>query len=240
MNEPLCRALVGAGLGEEDVAARLGVDTKTVRRWLEGRVPYRRHRWALAMLLQASDADLWPQLRGGSGRPREVRAVYPHRDDVPAAEWLRPLGSARREIGILDRDGMFLAAMPGGLEALGERAGAGVRVRVCLCDPGTQADPDGTSRAVGDGAGEALSLLWPLRGNGDVQIRVHRDDPYVGLCVADEQMFVVQYAYGIAPGRSPVMHLESCGRADLFAIYLESFERVWQAARPYAGGVRPV
>jgi hypothetical protein len=39
------------------------VDPKTVRRWLEGRVPYLRHRWALAGLLDADEADLWPELR---------------------------------------------------------------------------------------------------------------------------------------------------------------------------------
>ena len=35
MNESLRRALIRAQLREEDVAARLNVDPKTVRRWLE-------------------------------------------------------------------------------------------------------------------------------------------------------------------------------------------------------------
>ena len=38
MNEPLRRALLRARLREDDVASRLGVDPKTVRRWLNGRV----------------------------------------------------------------------------------------------------------------------------------------------------------------------------------------------------------
>ncbi len=35
MNESLCRALFRMGLSADDVAARLDVDPKTVRRWME-------------------------------------------------------------------------------------------------------------------------------------------------------------------------------------------------------------
>jgi transcriptional regulator with XRE-family HTH domain len=41
VNELLRRFLLQTGLREDDVAARLGVDPKTVRRWLNGRVPTR-------------------------------------------------------------------------------------------------------------------------------------------------------------------------------------------------------
>jgi transcriptional regulator with XRE-family HTH domain len=53
LNELLRRALFRARLSEEDVAAHLGVDPKTVRRWLEGRLPYLRHRQALSRLIEA-------------------------------------------------------------------------------------------------------------------------------------------------------------------------------------------
>jgi transcriptional regulator with XRE-family HTH domain len=51
LNEPLRRALLRARLREDDVAARLGVDPKTVRRWLNGRVPYPHNRAAIAELV---------------------------------------------------------------------------------------------------------------------------------------------------------------------------------------------
>ena len=63
MNELLRRFLLQAGLREDDVAARLGVDPKTVRRWLNGRVPYPHNRAAIADLLDAEEADLWPGAR---------------------------------------------------------------------------------------------------------------------------------------------------------------------------------
>ena len=81
MNESLRRALLRARLSEEDVAARLQVDPKTVRRWLEGRVPYPRHRWPLAAMLGLDEADLWPQLGASRSRPQEIQAIYPHRED---------------------------------------------------------------------------------------------------------------------------------------------------------------
>ena len=50
VRHPLARALASVGLDAVDVAARLGVDPKTVQRWFAGRVPYPRHRTALADL----------------------------------------------------------------------------------------------------------------------------------------------------------------------------------------------
>jgi hypothetical protein len=52
-------------------------------------------------------------------------------------------------------------------------------------------------------------------------------------------LLAVQYAYGIPPGRCPVLHLERCAGADLFGTYVDSFERVWQASRPGAEGAGP-
>ena len=52
MNDALRHALAEARLREIDVATALGVDPKTVQRWLAGRVPHPRHRWAVADLLR--------------------------------------------------------------------------------------------------------------------------------------------------------------------------------------------
>ena len=65
MNEALLHALLRARLREDDIAAHLGVDPKTVRRWLKGRVPYPQNRAAIADLVGVDEADLWP----GAGGP---------------------------------------------------------------------------------------------------------------------------------------------------------------------------
>jgi transcriptional regulator with XRE-family HTH domain len=86
LNESLRRAMLRARFREDDVAARLGVDPKTVRRWLSGRVPYPSSRVALAELVGVDEADLWPEVGApfeGRSRPKEVEAIYPHRWAIP-------------------------------------------------------------------------------------------------------------------------------------------------------------
>ncbi len=228
MNESLCRALVAARLGEEDVAARMGVDPKTVRRWLEGRVPYRRYRRALAAMLGVDDAILWPGLRGRSERPDEVVGVYPRRDDVPAGAWVRLLGWARHEIGVLGGGGQFLARQYGVRPVLMERAGTGALVRICLRDdapvPAHEAGCD-------DGDAGALAIFAPLASHG-VQVRLHAGEPYAGMVFADDELLVLQRAWGVPEELCPVLHLRRCQGAGLFAFYLQSFERAWAIARP--------
>src|SRR5215471_3725628 len=146
LNETLCHALFQAGLTEVHVAARLGVDTKTVRRWIAGRaLPYRRHRWALAALLSTAEADLWPQLRSAQSRPEELVAIYPYLGTVPREVWLRLFGSAQHEISLLDHGGGPLAADRDVVRALAEKVRAGVMVRICLAEPddaGVSVRPD--------------------------------------------------------------------------------------------------
>jgi transcriptional regulator with XRE-family HTH domain len=236
LNETLRRALLRARLSEEDVATRLEVDPKTVRRWLEGRVPYLRHRWALAGVLGVEEADLWPQLGGARSRPDELRAVYFHRDAMPRDVWLRLFGSAKNEIGVLDCSGLFLADDSSILGALADRVRAGVMVRICIRNP---AIPDIPESAVGQCAGdalggqvrEALARYGPLREAG-AEIRLHREVIYNSLYRADDELLVGQHAYGVPAGRAPVLHLRRAGSGDMAAAYVESFERIWARARP--------
>jgi hypothetical protein len=236
VNENLCRALLSARLSEDDVAAQLQVDPKTVRRWLDGRVPYLQHRWALAALTGMDEGDLWPQVRAGRSRPAEVVALYPHRDDVPPEAWLRMLAGARREITILDSGAVFLAGLPGITAILAARAGAGARVRICLADPdkpdiaelGTFVDPAGAT------AGRAaLEVLEQLLVSENIAIRLHQAVLPSSMCRADAEMLVCQRAHGIAPGRSPVLRLQQAGTGDMATAYLDSFEAIWAGASPF-------
>lgn len=138
LNEPLRRALLRARLREDDVAARLGVDPKTVRRWLNGRVPYGNNRAALADLVGAGEAELWPDAGGpltARTRPEELGAVYPHRWSVPHEVWTRFFESATHEIGILAYSALFLAEDAGIVGILAQKGRAGVTVRIALGDP---------------------------------------------------------------------------------------------------------
>jgi transcriptional regulator with XRE-family HTH domain len=237
LNENLCRALIRARFTEEDVAARLQVDPKTVRRWLEGRVPYLRHRWAIAAMLGVDETDLWPQLRTTRTRPDEVIAVYPHRDTVPRDIWLHLFGSAQHEIGILDAADLLIAADRPIADALGERAGADVKLRICLYDADASASAQGVSCPDGGDTPttrmrEGLAIYAPLRENGDVEIRLHQGVVYNSTYYADDQMVVSQRAYGIPNKSAPVLHLQRAEDSDMAAAYFDAFETAWAAAAP--------
>jgi hypothetical protein len=227
VNETLYRALLDAQLSGEDVAARLQVDPKTVRCWLDGRMPYLRHRWALARLVGMDEADLWPQLRSGRSRPREVVAIYPHRDSVPPLEWLNLFRGARREAGVL-ADSEFVLADGLALPALlGSLAAAGVRVRVCVADLATpEVQEPGREHLVVSPSAVAMH-----RALDSADLRVHGAGDYHTICYADDDLMVAQHAYGVTDGQAPVIRLRRGADGDMASAYLGSFERIWADAR---------
>ncbi|SCE83723.1 helix-turn-helix domain-containing protein [Micromonospora chokoriensis] len=61
MNDALRVALSDTGYSIESLAETVGVDPKTVGRWLtEGRIPHPRHRLAAAEALHKDVSDIWP------------------------------------------------------------------------------------------------------------------------------------------------------------------------------------
>ena len=230
MNESLRRAVTAAGLGEVDVAARLGVDPKTVRRWFEGRLPFRRYRWELAAILGADDDELWPELRSRRGRPEEVVAVYPRCGDLPADVWMGLLRSASTRIGVLADGRNFRERQFGERGVLHQKADAGTQVRLCLAGAGGGAAGEGNVRPDGCG-GDAFGWLAALAGHG-FQVRWHHGEPYERMVVADEELLVVQRVWGVPAERSPVLRLQRRGGSGLFAQYAEAFEQAWAEARP--------
>jgi transcriptional regulator with XRE-family HTH domain len=226
LNENLRRALLRARLTDADVAARLEVDPKTVRRWLEGRLPYLRHRWALATMLNVDEIDLWPLLRPASSRPAEVLATYPHLDDMPLDVWLKYFGSANQEISILANSGHLLAATPEILTALRDRANANVQQRICLRDPRWP-----TAHGTTETAHNIQTLCSGLRGTHNTQIRLHQVCLSNNVYCADDQLLVSQQAFGIPAGRAPVMHIQRTHDGSMATTYIDSFNLIWSKAR---------
>jgi hypothetical protein len=235
----LRRALFRARLSEEDVATHLGVDPKTVRRWLEGRVPYPRHRLAVSHLLGDDEADLWPEVhaaRVGRSRPKEIKAVYPHRWAVPHEVWRQLFKSAEHEIGILAYSALFLAEDVGLLGMFADKARAGVRVQIVLGDPDS---PYVAERGAEEGNGDAmaakirnaLTLYRPLLNVGGVEIRLHRTTLYNSLYRADNDLLVNQHVYGIPAADAPVFHLRSESGNGMSIGYNQSAQRIWVSSK---------
>jgi hypothetical protein len=242
VNEPLRRALIRARLREVDVAARLGVDPKTVRRWLSGRVPYPYNRAAIADLVSADEADLWPEAGGSLAartRPEELGTVYAHRWAVPRETWARLFGSAEREIAILAYSALFLAEDTGILRILADKGHAGVTVRIALGDPdGPDVAQRGEEEGIGDAMGakirNALTLYRAIAAMENIEIRLHRTVLYNSIYRADEQLLVNQHSYGIPAAQAPVFCLHNTDGGEMADLYLSSFEHVWASAASFA------
>ena len=238
MNESLRQALLRAGLREDDVAAQLGVDPKTVRRWLDGRVPYPGSRAALAGLVGADEADLWPSAGGPlmtRARPEELSAVYPHRWLIPRDAWKRLFGSAEDEIDVLAYSALFLAEDAGMLAIIAGKAQNGVRVRLVLGDPDSAAvSRRGQEEGIGDAmpakVRNALTLYHAALKVKNVEIRLHDTVLYNSLYRADDQLFVNQHAYGLPAAHAPVFCFRECGNGDMLPAYRNSFESIWATA----------
>lgn len=219
ITRPLARALHGAGLDSVETAARLGVDPKTVERWLAGRVPYPRNRAALAKLTGWTARDLWPDLpRVPAPEPvAEVRAVYPCRAAVPVDTWRQLLTQAETQISIVaDRD-PWPVHDPYVPRLLREKARAGVQVRIALRRCADLDRPGASPESV--------------RGTG-IHVRSHETVMYNHVYRADDELLVSPAIHAVPASQAPVLHLRR-GRDDgMTATYLESFERIWTSAWP--------
>ena len=241
MNEPLRRALLRARLREDDVAARLGVDPKTVRRWLNGRIPYANNRAALADLVGADEADLWPGAGGpltARVRPEELVAIYPHCWAVPREVWTHFFESAEREIGILAYSALFIAEDAGILRILTDKGRAGISVRIALGDPSSaQVAARGEKEGIGDAMPakirHALTLYSSLRHVPNIEIRLYRIALYNSIYRADDKFLINQHVYGIHTSQTPVFCFRETEPGDMTAAYVASFERAWSAAAPF-------
>ncbi|MFB4314755.1 multiprotein-bridging factor 1 family protein [Actinomadura sp. 21ATH] len=235
----LRHALADAQLSEADLAERIGVDPKTVHRWLAGRVPYARHRARLCGLLGQRTEDLWPQL--AAPRPiseppaAQILATYPHRWAVPCAVWQHHFANAQREIGILAYASLFLAEDQGVMRTIADKARDGVAVRVLLGNPdGPRISERGTDEGVGDSLAakirNALVLYQPLCDLDNVEIRLHDTVLYNSIYRADDDLLINPHAYGIPASHAPVLHVRHSQADDMATTYQHSFDRVWCSA----------
>ena len=243
-NERLRAALLERGITPAALGGELGVDHKTVERWLAGRLPYRKYRYALAARLGLDEVYLWPGALSrevvGAASEAELLAVYPHRSEAPQDAWGRLFAAAEREIAILVYAGLFLAEDAGVQKILADKARAGVRVRVLLGDPDS---PQVADRGADEGIDEAVAakirnvliLYRQLRGIEGTEFRFHQTILYNSIYRGDDQLLVNTHVQGMAAARAPLWHLRKVSGGEFAAVYLESFERVWDAAVPVPG-----
>jgi transcriptional regulator with XRE-family HTH domain len=240
-NDRLRTAMLERGVTPADLSAALEVDPKSVERWIKGRTPYRRHRYAVAAHLGVDETYLWPDAltpdQMANASESEIINIYPHRWTVPSDLWRNFFGDADREIGVLVYSGLFVPDDAGLLRIFRKKAEAGVSVRILLGDPDSEQVADrgaaeGISESMAGKIRNAIVLYQPLREVDGIEFRLHRTVLYNSIYQADDQLLVNTHIYSFPASQAPVLHLRRVAGGDMVTTYLESFERVWDGATP--------
>jgi transcriptional regulator with XRE-family HTH domain len=242
MNERLRNAIAAAGLTVNAVAQDVGVDPKTVSRWItQDRIPHARHRRAAAALVRAEETYLWPALItekvAQSAASAELITLYPHRGAVPGHLWMALAEAAQQAIDVLAYSSLFLWDGHPDLPALlVTKARAGTRIRIALGDPESQAlrlrgEEEGIHDALSARVRMSLNYLSQAMKTAGVEVRLHGTTLYNSIYRFDDQLLVNTHTYGAPAAQSPVLHIRHLPGGRLFSHYHSSFERVWSEAQ---------
>lgn len=240
-NERLRQALKNAGLTVEDLAGAVGVDVKTARRWLTGRVPYSRHRTRIARVLGVTERELWPQVEipdtAAAGKV-ELVSAFPHATDA-APSWPSLLDDAQQQVWLLDFTLIEILATPGVPDLLAAKATAGCQIRILISyatrarlaqdTPIDEPYPDPEPQAAYDIA-RARGYVEPLLSLPGIEARKFAAMRFNSIIRADEQMLVTLHLWGTPSDQAPLIHLRRSDQPGLFAGHERHYESIWEHA----------
>lgn len=241
-NVALRQAMADARMTEQVLARRVGVDEKTIGRWVaqDARIPHPRHRWAACEALGVDEAVLWPDAIRATvktGPDREIAAVYPYRSACPASLWRKLITSAASEITLAGYTSYFLwIEQPNLGAALRRKAGQGCKIRFLVGDPDSavtrqREDAEATSLTVSTRIAVTMEQLDRLRGTDGIEARF--SDRHIALSVFafDDDMIVTPHLANLVGHNSPAFHLrrrQDDGIFDRFAMHVRA---LWDEGR---------
>ena len=230
------------GITPAALASKMGVDVKTVERWISGaRLPYRRHRFNVASHLGVDETYLWPDALSrdqvASASESEIVTIYPHRWMVSRDVWHNFFDNAESDIGVLAYSGLFIPEDAGIKRLFRAKADDGASIRILLGDPDSdvvvqRGIDEGIGTDMGARCRNAMVLYQPLRGVNGIEFRLHSTILYNSIYCADDQVMVNTHIYGTPASDSPVLHLRRVAGGDMVNTYLESFDKVWNLGTP--------
>src|SRR3954466_9875120 len=112
-NQRLRNALAARGMTTATLADSVGVDSKSVERWItQDRTPHPITRAAVSQALGNDETYFWPSLLGTrqsrDATGNELVQIWPTRNLVPGDVWQSLLDQATDEVRILVYAGSFL------------------------------------------------------------------------------------------------------------------------------------
>lgn len=243
-NERLHNAMAAANVTIEAAAVAAQVDVKTVQRWMHGRLPHPRNRWALCSLLKEDESYLWPESQSINEEGRstdEIVAAYAHRIQLPLTTWRQLIRRATRTVDVLGYAILFLVEQnPDLVSRLQNRAATGSQVRIALGDPKSLQVRERDMEEHLDGGlpariNTALHYLQALSDCHNVSLHLYNAPLYSSIFRFDDQMLVTPHLYGGPGYASPILHLRRLSGEGIFSTFVTHFERVWAISTPYAG-----
>jgi transcriptional regulator with XRE-family HTH domain len=218
-NEHLRTAITRSGLTVEEFADIVGVDVKTVQRWLAGRIPYPRHRTRVAGALGTTEHALWPDAVPAPTTTEahelttplagDAIAGYGHATDPAAPNGATLLRAAVERIEIAIPN---LASQPGLVELFRTSAANGRQARIIIEDPDEQVEP--------------------LLGIDAIEIRASPAGENHVLYRADDEMLLVLTRIGSASASPPIIQLRRQADGGLFDRLADDFDDRWLEATP--------
>ena len=238
-NARLRQALLESGVSNEDLAASLNVDPKTVQRWVsKGRTPYARTAHQVAKLLKVDVTYLWPEL--GKRRQAtpvagdEVIACYPGRGAIPESLLQDLLAGAERSIDIVGDFGL-VHLVPGLHDLLTAKANSGVAVNIVLPDPAQALDP-GTAAA----AAAASAVFQPLAGSAGIKVSTYLGALHTVLLRIDGDVIARMPLDGCPVAFAPFLHLRTLTGGPMGQLYLTSIEAIKDVTIPVSASEQSI
>jgi transcriptional regulator with XRE-family HTH domain len=224
-NHHLKDALTTAGLTLEEFADTIGVDPKTVQRWVNGRTPYPRHRETIARALDLTEHQLWPNAtptpdQGDEDRPgiEELTGLWPYGTDDGAPEAVDLLDKPARQVDILDPVGEILSSAE--LRAALRHQAATGHATTRIITAHNTADIDAL-------AGQDHVEIITIRPRTQASIFIHVDDTILFNYALDD------------PDTPPILRLQRHLQHGLVDRLIENFDDVWTHVATTIGTVQP-
>jgi len=243
MSQRLKSAMLRAELDASALAARVGVDVKTVNRWLAGRVPHKRTRLAVAEMLGELESALWPQsrpdLNAGAPATAEVIGAYAHRADIPNDLWVSLVNKTTERIDIIGYAYPFvLELLPKASGLIAAKTRAGCQVRLGFADPDCDhvMERDTLEQMGGTLPGRirnALSMLGPLANTPGCSVGLHTMHLYNSVFRFDDEMIVTPYLFRARGYQHTALHLRKLSPHGIFESFADQFEQIWGSVTPY-------
>lgn len=243
VNVALRDAMSGVGMTRSRLARIVGVDEKTVDRWLasEARVPRAPARTAVAEALEVSAEMLWPKaVRDAikTGTDREVVATYAYRNTCPPTVWSSLIDGAKRQITFAGYTNYFIwQEQPKAAERLRAKAEAGVQVRFVVGDPESEVtrkreQVENNPLTVGTRIRMTLAQLQQLGPLPGLEARFSDEHIALSVFLFDDQALVTPHIANLLGHESPMLHLRRLQPDGMFDRFAQHVEALWAGARP--------